>query len=458
MILLFRNCQSSAIYIICLTIILTVISPCSHNAAIAAYRNVTIVNDSAFSDNPSTVFTYNALGKFKRNTAVKINSVDYSESYLTYRISAGKPYQFYVITAWVKTEDFHLQKSSGNGISIMVNDPSDHNSKFVYSDMIRGDTYEISENDNGWVQLSCVVKLDSQGKLTFNIRTGCEKNKSKGTVLIDQVKVTPIKKDGNYLFYTSKDGTIRMVFRKMDVESSGITSNKICEWLDVYSKLRKSMKWLVGDLEPYEGTTDFILTENLSHYGLAGNPIYINSADISKELRKIELDSSSENNNILWGFVHEMGHTFDGVASDKMDMRWVFDSEFFATFKCVYSLYSNGYGLGGDVFVGENVYLHFSGAMPLSSRVYDYQGFMYQLMEIMNTFDNNGGWEVLHKTFISFNELSVDDIPQTNIDKFILFIRLLSENSGIDIKNQFTKKEWNVLVNKYTYDGFDYIN
>lgn len=147
-----------------------------------------------------------------------------------------------------------------------------------------------------------------------------------------------------------------------------------------------------------------------------------------------------------------MGHTFDGVASYKMDLRWVFDAEFFATLKCTYSLYNNGYGMGDDAYVGDKVSLHFSKAIPLSSGVYDYEGFMYRLMEIMNNSDCNGGWEALQKTFISFNELSDEDVPQTNIDKFKLFINLLSENSGLDIEKQFTKKEWNVLVNKFTSD------
>lgn len=454
--MLHRKQYSAAIRILCVAILLTILSPCSLNCDNAASKNVTIVLESKYTDNPSTIFTQNTLGKYNHNTSMKVDSTDYTESYLTYNISSGSPYQFYVITAWIKAEDFHLQNSTGYGISIMVNDLSDHNSRYVYSKMLRENTQKIFENDEGWVQLCRVVKLDSLGNLTFNIRTGWAKNKSKGTVLIDQVKATPIKENSNYLLYTSTDGTIRMVFKKMDVERSGINSQKINDWLDVYSNLRKSIKWLVGNLEPYEGTTDFILTENLTHYGLAGNPIYINSTDISRELGKIELDASSNNNDLLWGLVHEMGHTFDGVASNKIDMRWAFDKEFFATLKCVYSLYNSGYGLGGDSFVGEKVRFHFSRATPLSGGVYNYEGFMYRLMQIMNAFDNKGGWEALHKTFISFNQLSFDNVPQTNIDRFILFNRLLSESSGVDIEDQFTKEEWNVLVNKFMYEELNF--
>lgn len=454
---MYRKYYSIAIWIICAALLL-VLSPYSLNCDNAVFKDVAIVLKSKYTDNPSTIFTQNVSGKNEHNTSIMIDSPDFAESYLTYDISSGSPHQFYVITAWIKAEDFQLQKGSGYGISIMVNDKSDYNSAYVYSKMIRENTQRVFDNDEGWVQLCRVVKLDNSGNLTFNIRIGWPKNKSKGRVFIDQVEVTPIKENGNYLVHTSTDGAIRMVFRKMDVERSGISSQKIRDWLDIYSNLRNSMKWLVGNLEPYEGTTDFILTENLSQYGLAGNPIYINCNKVSSELGKIEIDALSENNNLLWGLIHEMGHTFDGVASDKMDMRWVFDKEFFATLKCVYSLYDNGYGLGGDSFVGEKVRFHFSRATPLSSGVYNYEGFMYRLMEIMNTFDNKGGWEVLHKTFISFNELPFDNVPQTNIEKFILFIRLLSEYSGVDIENQFTKEEWKMLVKKFTYEDFNFRN
>lgn len=453
---MFRIYRRIAVLIICLTIFLSVLLPYSQNSAFAAHGNVSIVHDSSYSDNPSTVFTYNTLGKNKRKTAVKINSNHYSEAYITYHITAGEAYQFYVVSAWVKTEDYKLQKNSGYGISIMVDDPSDHNSSYVYSDMIHKNTDEIPGDDRGWVKLRRVVKLDSQGKLTFQLRTGWSKNKMKGTVLFDQIKVTPIKEDKKYLLYTSTDGTIRMVFRKADVVRSGISSQKISDWLDVYAKLRQSMKWLIGNSEPYEGTTDFILTEKLTHYGLAGNPIYINCAEVSNELSKIELDATADHNNLLWGLVHEMGHTFDGVASNKLDLRWVFDDEFFATLKCVYSFYDNGYGFGGNSFVGEEVYLNFSKALSLSSGVYNYEGFMFQLLEIMNTLDSNGGWVALQKTFISFKELPMEDVPKTNIDRFMLFIKLLSENSGLEIEKQFTPKEWKVLINKFTYDGLNY--
>lgn len=297
---MYKKFHNVVLHISWLTVLVVLLSSCSLDNGKTSNRNMSTICNRSFSDNPSTIFVKNALGKDENNTSIKIVSVDYSESYLAYNISDGIPYQFYVISVWIKSEDFHLQSSSGNGITIMVNDPSDYNSENVYSNMIREDTLGILGNENGWVKLSRAVKLDCLGNITFKICTGWEKNKSKGTVYIDQVKAVPIEEDSNYLLYKSTDETIRMVFKKSDVERSDINSKNISDWLDVYAKLRKSMKWLIGNKEPYEGTTDFILTENLSHYGLAGNPIYINSADIILELSKVELNPSSDSNNLLW--------------------------------------------------------------------------------------------------------------------------------------------------------------
>ena len=239
-----------------------------------------------------------------------------------------------------------------------------------------------------------------------------------------------------------------MVFKASDLNESRLGNINLQEWLNTYAELRKSMKWLIGDLEPYEGTTDFILTENLSHYGLAGNPIYINRNDVVNELKSIELNPRSSDNNLLWGYIHEMGHTFDGVGSESMDMRWVFDAEFFATLKCVCVLSANGYGMGGDSYIGDDIFYHFENAISPSSGIYNSDGLLYRLMHILSPLDD-GGWEALHKTFISFNALSTESIPPTKLEKYRLFIHLLSVNSGIDIEKKFTEQEWEMLIKHF---------
>ena len=168
---------------------------------------IAICNDS-YSDNAFTECSKNYIGKDNGCTAIKVNSPKFSESQVNYRVSGGIPNQFYVITTWIKTSDFRLQYNSKNGIAIMCADPNDYNRDWVYSDMIKQNTIEVQGNDNGWIQLNRVVKLDGNGCLSFAVQTGWSKNKSKGKVIIDQVKVTPLEMDNNYIVRLSNDGTI----------------------------------------------------------------------------------------------------------------------------------------------------------------------------------------------------------------------------------------------------------
>ena len=438
------------LYVVCLMLIMTILySSTNKENVLVNDSNIISTYDSTYASDESIKFSEMEKGKNGTDTALKIESSEYSESSMSFKFDEGEAYQFYVISAWIKTSGFSMKHKEGNGIAIVVNDDSDYNCKYIFSDMITQDTSSISDNDDGWVKVKRVVKLDSQGSIYFCIQGGWGDNMSKGTILIDQVKVDPVKEENEYVMYTSTEGDIRMVFKNSDVVSSGITDDNLHEWLDLYSKIRKSMKWMIGGSEPYEGTTDYILTERFAYYGLAGNPIYINSDFVTRDLKRIELDVNSGQNNVLWGFIHEMGHTFDGVDSESITMRWVFDSEFFATLKSVYCLNINGYGMGNDRYTGELIINHFSESASLDSGVYSTEGFIYRLMQIMDSCTDDGGRTALHDTFIKFNELSNEDIPTTNSDKFILFIELLSQSSGSDVRNKFTDSEWTTLSNKF---------
>lgn len=415
-----------------------------------ADNTLTIMQGTGYSDKETTVFLLEQPGVSELQTATKIEAPEYAETTLPYRVDGGVPYEFYVIRVWVKTVAFSTQEKDDTGIAIMVHDASDYNSDSVYSEMIKGDTETLAGHKNGWFPLKRVVKLDATGGLSFVVRGGWRKNKSKGIIIIDAVDVVPLAEDDSFIMLASDDKKIRMVFRTGDIIASGQDKENLRNWVNVYAQLRASMKWLVGDREPYEGTTDYICTESLSHYGLAGNPIYINANNFKNDLRQIELDTTQENNDVLWGFAHEMSHTFDGAGSQTMDMRWVFDAEFFAELKCVYSLYDNGFGMGGDFFTGDRILSHFADTPALSTGLYSNEGFMIHLLKSVDNPNGTGAWESLRKTFQYFNELPHSAVPETNVEKFQLFMQILSEKSGIDVQSNFTRQEWDLLTAVFT--------
>lgn len=119
------------------------------------------------------------------------------------------------------------------------------------------------------------------------------------------------------------------------------------------------------------------------------------------------------------------------------------DLKFFATFKCACALAINNYGMGNDHYLANDIGMHFANSAKLSNGVYSDEGFIYRLLTIMK--NTSIDWEDLRDTFLAF-----DNVTSTNkLEKFQMFIDILSKNSGVDIKTQFTEKEWETLISKY---------
>lgn len=369
-----------------------------------------------------------------------IDSKEFSNNNIIYKYTEGEEFEFYVISAWIKIGNYKSKLPENGSIMIYVDDESDFNRKFVKSESVN---LSNNQTKDGWTCIKRVVKLNDCGAIQFGISVGTQDNEFSGNVKIEQVAITPVKYDSDFKIVSSADETVRMIFRNSDILESGISNDKLHSWLDCYSKIRKSLKWLVGNKEPYNGVTDFIITESFDYYGLAGNPIYINRDYVVEDLKAIEIDTTSESNNIIWGYIHEMSHTFDGVDSDIYKANWLFDAEFFATFKCACALAINNYGMGNDHYLANDIGMHFANSAKLSNGVYSDEGFIYRLLTIMN--NTSIAWEDLRDTFLDF-----DNVTSTNkLEKFQMFIDILSKNSGVDIKTQFTEKEWETLISKY---------
>lgn len=437
-------------------------------------------------------------------SAMRLTAGSFSEFAWNYRIESGVPCGIYVVSMWIKTSDLRLEyacsgkiQDGGYGmtlsgsnnmdavparaVSIVVTDLSDYNREMVYSGSIETDARGAAGRAGGWIRLKRVVKLDKNGCLDFCMQAGGRGAKIAGTVCVDGVEVTGIDDDSEYTMYKSPDGAVRLVFYSSDV-SAGATGgaisdilikNQIDELAKTCAAIRKSIKIMIGGLEPYNGVTDIILTERHDYFGLAGNPIYINAEFAPESLQAYVTAASvakaspnyinakiygsgscadvagpGSHADLLWALAHEISHTFDGVASESIDIRRTFDAELFADLKAFYALRENIRAPGAER-AAEYAYARFKSFAPLSSGIYTKEGFFSKLLDIISSGDIVDCPGVLRNTFVRFNAILSEGGEMSNIEILTLLLDLLSEESALDFTYEFSEKEWTTVINNY---------
>lgn len=305
-------------------------------------------------------------------------------------------------------------------------------------------SYTAQPDENGECKISRVVKSDSKGELLLHIDVDATENIEKLDYQILSAEIIPIEKSLEYRLIQSKDKTIRMVLSSKFPEDY---VSYMEETLEIYSQFRKDILWLTGGKEPYYGTTDYLLTDDLEYYALAGDPIYVNQKDLIKTIKKSST-SNSKDTNILWELVHELSHTFDGITGSNLSKSWDFDSEFFADLKMIYVLEKNGYPLtvrdNGSMY-GIDEYL--LKETPLDNGVYTSEGFV---ITFINAFDNHDElWNILHDVFLSMEN---DDIKFEDDDKrFSAFWKKLNQLTKKPVEDNFTAREWDVISKHFAY-------
>ena len=366
------------------------------------------------------------------NDFVYVSLNKYSAMSLKYGIEGGEPNQFFVVSIDVNIKNSSSQNNFlHNNISLNVDEAYDLNGKVTSSVPIKTD-------DDNIFKYKRVIKLDNEGKSSFSICIGKDSDKVKGEVCIMNVTGSYLNDDSDYSVYLSKDKDIQFIFYKNDV--SHIASSEINFFIEELSVLRKSIKYLVGSHEPYDGITQYIFTESIPYTALAGNPVYINYDETDKFLRDL-LESNTHHsikkNNFLFVLCHEMSHTFDYIESGNKIFGYVFDKEFFATLKAIYSLYVNGY----------NIDYQFLNSLPdLSSGIYNYESFLNSILKKLKLLESDSNWLPIRETLIF---LQTNNLDSNNFTKFNNFFNVLSIKGNFRIQGMFNEKEWNTVLNRY---------
>ena len=406
-----------------------------------------IGTDEAHFPDSSEVHILNALeGKADiiqgEEGEVQVSSKAPASVKVNYKSTLDKS-EFYLIKMNIKLEKCKTLIDNETFVSLFVNNVSDYNRKVVTSD------FSIEEynakQDDGYV-LKRVIKTNKEGEIDFSLALGSDENFFTGQISIYDVVIIPIEECKDYKLIKSKDNRVRMVFREDDIKESKITDECLQEWIDLYSKFREDFIWLTGGKEPFGSSTDYILTETFAYYGLAGNPIYMNANFVSEDLKSINLEAGQKESNVLWGYVHEMSHTFDGIEGSGIEGTWNFDREFFATLKSLYPLSKHNYGMGNDEYIGEDIIEHFSYTDTLKNGIYSTDGFVYTFINTIKKHDDDY-WEHLHNVFLELQD--VKDNELTDNEKLDMFWDALNKELGENVEELLTENERKAISDKF---------
>ena len=239
-------------------------------------------------------------------------------------------------------------------------------------------------------------------------------------------------------------GTERDNYMEIEGRSDVITMRLERRVLDVLSRARLQ-KW-VNDLEtayadyaeltgwtPYRHVYLNMLAPE-TNWGYAGKDgvIQIDADDIYEDL---SLNFARRKNDWNFGLLHELSHLFE-----LKEQPWDFHAEVLADYKLAYVMTKNNcaavpadwYGDKRE-YTGWDVIDVYRGDGPLKDTltVFSLSG---KLTEVMKEI----GWDAAKQTFRSYPD-TTNLTPEEN---FTLFISLLSQYSGKDVRAMFTDAEW----------------
>ncbi|NLD49742.1 MAG: carbohydrate-binding protein CenC [Clostridiaceae bacterium] len=415
----------------------------------------------------SSNFALDTTTGYNSSKSLKVTSPNFTDFGVTREVSGFVPGAYYEISAYVKysnvdveiTTDSEGKKHKGSdGVSVFVLYPD--------CDWIRSDSeptklkYPYTTYDpnyvpkseptslTSWKQIKAIFPASPTGTLRIGLRLGHVGSRAKGTVWFDNIKVRRIDselniKEGNY---------IKTAFTPYNTET--INKVKHADWISNLDQAYVLIKELVGNKVPFEGRKiGFIETKSYPGGALvAGNPIlwWDNNNAIRNALK-----NTSTYNDIGFGPVHEIGHDFNIGNSS-----WNWNDEMFTNFRMYYvvdqlekaskklNLTSNVPTIGINNTYGQTAALDayykqkYNESFGLSK--YNHDGLMYILIRIQK----KTGWEPFYKTFKELNSSSTNYSQKSAYDRFETFITTLDKHTSVDVVNEITVAEFDVLITK----------
>jgi len=376
----------------------------------------------------TTAFQYEQVGKDGNNTAYKISVEEQADVGIGFEVSGLENNEFYKISAYIKTIDVESNEGKyGAGIT--------EYGEWISSHQLVG--------DNDWTLTEIIIKSDDEGKMKFIFRLGFWYAEAKGTVYFDEMNIEKVENgNGSEKIITSDDGKVRIVVNLNDYQASGIKEECARQWANRLS-MAKDKYYELTSYEPFNGKVDIIGTNYYpSAWAFAGDPIQLMQAGVVEHLKEIE----ERGDDWSFGILHEMGHNYDRSS-------WLFDSEMWANTEMAYILEElNGTVYQNNIaYAGKDIKNYYKLNYDKNGLQFG-DGVTYKLLDIKDTLTEKtgkSGWEIYKKVFKYFGQLSTDEEPKNELEKFVLFLDKMSEYSNVEIIKEFSQNDWNTILAKY---------
>lgn len=368
---------------------------------------------SPFSVDRAADLSWGAAALTERSASVAVSACEGAFT-IDYLISGGQAGEL------CSAEWRILTEHSGKRVELKLENPLDPNSEFVSSDAQTG--------EDGWAAVKRIVRLDAngEGRLSVTLNAACSEFE-----LFDPI-VRSLDEDADYALL-GNESDIELIFLKADLEKLAPDQVSLEQLIGRLSALRRSIKSLCGDYEPYGGMTRFVFAESIPFSALAGDPIYVNRDELAYFLTDLEAnDRSIDKNHPIAVLCHEMSHTFDFAGSSHETAGYCFDKELFAAFKQLYALRSNGYAVDYD-FLADSP--------DLADRIYNYEVLLRRIVEACALLDG-GDWSSVGRTLSALRDSSESD-------RFNAFMTTLSDESGVDLYAAFDDAERGFLFDRF---------
>lgn len=355
------------------------------------------------------------LRTVRMNTERAYGSVAYEKTGL-------KPGSYYELSILCDLSQTVVEDEREPVICLTVSRDQDYNGEAAAACLTK-EAYDAA--DQRTVRLTRIAKANAHGQIAFGVQAGSEENRISGETSIRQVMVNEANTGSGYEMICSRDESVRLLLRTADAER--IDRKLVADWLEIMAQFRADLEKMTGRYMPDGASIDYVATGAMAYYGLAGDPIYMHADYVQDDLNSICLSDISGECNVLWTYVHEMSHVFDGIGPDSGKADWNFDREFFADLKmaCLFEKY--GYVMRPGQ---QNVLEEFEQLDTLGQGMYSSRGFVYTLLTALKSFDAQT-FEHLSRVFRAFDKM--ENVPETDSEKFLEFMCLLSEELGTDV-------------------------
>ena len=351
----------------------------------------------------------------------------------SFRISEGVPNALCVIRATVDASALSQADGQTPTVLLQATSSCDVNARVIHT--------EGSPTAKGQYTVQRLLLLDGNGQADFSLSFGRDGQAVRGEVRVGNMSCTPVEQDADYAVYTQDGSAVRFIFLAQDVTTYGITPAVVREMLHRMTDLDTALRGLTGHDKPWGTGSDFVFTENIPYTALAGQPIYVNRAELSYLIPAMTAECAEPNRPLSQRdatalLSHELSHTYDIATLPNEQAAYCFDKELFATLKSVYALEASGFTLATDFL---------SSSPALSSGMYSHEVLLSRLLAGIRQAEN--GWNAVKAALQALYSNEPLDSP---LEAYFAFTDALRAAGGGTVLDTFTPQELEFLENYFT--------